>query len=157
MDAGIVLFDCSQWASREKALRGRGTEVRCLQGQDIPGLLAFLRGHTSYDWLREGRELLDDMARGLADGDQIVVALHAGEVIGYCQFRAEHFGPFGVREDMRGQGVGTVLLAKCIRTMQSKGLHNAWVLWTSDENAERVYGKFGFTETRRFAVLRRRL
>jgi len=85
----------------------------------------------------------------------VVVALREGEIVGYCQFRGEHFGPFGVREYCRGRGIGTVVLAKCLRQMQRAGLHNAWVLWTSDETAERVYSKLSFRETRRFSVLRR--
>jgi len=62
-----------------------------------------------------------------------------------------------VRSDVQGQGIGKVLLAKCLLTIRRKGHHNAWVLWTSDEAAERVYARFGFRETRRFAILRRAL
>jgi len=173
MDASIVLFDYAPYRPREAALREQGIEVRALQGHEVPLLLGFLEAHASPDWLREARELLTDTTRGLASLEQVTVALRgtggspvsgatpsrAGrachEVVGYCQFRGEHFGPFGVRENVRGQGIGTVLLARCLQTMRQHGLHNAWVLWTSDETAERVYAKFGFRETRRFAVLRR--
>ncbi|MBM3473624.1 MAG: GNAT family N-acetyltransferase [Armatimonadetes bacterium] len=172
MDANIVLFDYAPYQPREEALRAQGIEVRALRGDELPLLLAFLEAHASPDWLREARELLIDTTRGLASLEQITVAVRGTggspvseatasrasrachEVVGYCQFRGEHFGPFGVREDLRGQGVGTVLLAKCLQTMREHGLHNAWVLWTSDENADRVYSRFGFRETRRFAVLR---
>jgi mycothiol synthase len=41
--------------------------------------------------------------------------------------------------------------------MQRRGIHSVWVLWTSDENADKIYGRFGFKETRRFAVMRRPL
>ena len=158
MDANIVLFDYAPYQPREDTLRAQGIEVRSLQGHELPLLLAFLKGHASADWLRDARELLTDTTRGLASLDQFTVAVRgAEEIIGYCQFRGEHFGPFGVREDLRGQGIGTVLLAKCLQTMRQHGLHNAWVLWTSDENADRVYSRFGFRETRRFAVLKRSL
>jgi ribosomal protein S18 acetylase RimI-like enzyme len=154
MDANIVLLDYAPYRPREEALREQGIEVRALQGHEVPLLLAYLEAHASPDWLREARELLIDTTRGLASLDQITVAVQGDSVVGYCQFRGEHFGPFGVREDLRGQGIGTVLLARCLQTMRQHGLHNAWVLWTSDENAERVYSKLGFRKTRRFAVLR---
>ena len=60
-------------------------------------------------------------------------------------------------DELQGRGIGTALLATCLQTMRRRGLHTAFVLWTSDETAERVYGRFGFTGTRRFAVLRRAL
>jgi predicted GNAT family acetyltransferase len=48
-------------------------------------------------------------------------------------------------------------MVKCLQTMRRKGLHNAWVLWTSEETAQKVYSRFGFKETRRFTILRKRL
>ena len=155
MDASIVLFDYAPFQAREDGLREEGIEVRSLRAHEMPLLLTFLREHTSPDWLRDARELLTDTTRGLATAAQFTVAVTDGQIVGYCQFRGEHFGPFGVREDLRGRGIGTVLLAKCLETMKTHGLHNAWVLWTSDETAERVYSRFGFRETRRFSVLRR--
>ncbi len=171
MDASIVLFDYAPYRSREDRLAEEGISVRALRPDEIPLLLAFLREHTSPDWVREARELLTDITRGLAAEAQLTVAVSGGvdagpagrpcdegvEIVGYCQFRGEHFGPFGVREDFRGRGIGTVLLAKCLQTMKAHGHHHAWVLWTSDETAARVYSRFGFRETRRFTVLRRRL
>ena len=157
MDANIVLFDPTPYAEREQKLRAEGIEVRPLQPNEVPALLTFLRHHMPGDWVRHARELLTDIARGWGDYDQFIVAWCQGEIVGYCQFEGEHFGPYGVRPDFQGRGIGTVLMAKCLATMRQKGLHNAWVLWTSDEAAQRVYARFGFKETRRFAILRRQL
>lgn len=157
MDANIVLFDYESYAEREQKLRGQGIEVRNLQPHEIPDLMAFLKAHMPSDWVRHARELLLDITKGLGDYDQFVVAWHKGEIVGYCQFEGEHFGPYGVRSDMQGRGIGTVLMAKCLETMRRKGHHNAWVLWTSEETAQKVYNRFGFKETRRFAVLRKRI
>lgn len=44
-----------------------------------------------------------------------------------------------------------------IRGYRSEDEPALLALGTSDENAEKVYGRFGFKETRRFAVLRRQL
>ena len=157
MDASIVQLDPAPWLAREEALRGAGVEVRALRLQDAPALLGFLREHMPGDWVRHARELLAEITSGTAREEQITLAVRGEEIAGYCQFAGEHLGPFGVRDDLQGRGIGTVLLAGTLEAMRRQGLHNAWVLWTSDETAERVYARFGFRETRRFAVLRHTL
>lgn len=157
MDANIVKLDESPYAGRAARLAEQGIEVRTLRPHEIPLLLGFLRDHMPGDWLRHGRALLDDASRGLARFEQFTIAVHAGEILGYCQCDGDHFGPFGVRDDAQGKGIGTVLLARCLSGMRRRGHHSAWVLWTSDDTASKVYSRFGFAETRRFSVLRRRL
>lgn len=156
MDANIVQFDYSPYAEREAKLREQGIDVRPMRPFEIPLLMQFLQASMPGDWVRHARDVLTDATKGLATDDQFIIALQQDEVVGYCQFEGEHFGPFGVRDDLQGRGIGTVLMAKCLTVMQGKGLHNAWVLWTSDDAAQKVYSRFGFRETRRFAVLRRR-
>jgi GNAT superfamily N-acetyltransferase len=157
MDANLVRLDLSWLPEREARLLKDGVVVRGLEPCQIPDLLGLLQTHMPADWVRHAREVLTDATKGQAAYDQFIVAVRAGEVVGCCQFEGEHFGPFGVRADSQGKGIGTVLLARCVETMRRKGLHNAWVLWTSDETAEHVYSRFGFRATRRFAVLRKRL
>ncbi|MBI2299930.1 MAG: GNAT family N-acetyltransferase [Armatimonadetes bacterium] len=157
MDANLVTFDFGPYRERRARLAGQGVVVRALAPAETPAFLAFLAEQMPPDWVRHARELLSDAARGLAGYDQVTVAAEGDALLGYCQFGGEHFGPFGVRAERQGQGIGTVLLATALETMRARGLHHAWVLWTSDETAARVYTRFGFTETRRFAVLRRGL
>lgn len=159
MDTPLVTRDLRPFLARAERLRAElGVEVRPMRPAEIPDLMALLQAHMPGDWVRHAREVLLDITRGIGDHDQFTVAVTGdGELVGYCQFEGEHFGPFGVREGMQGRGIGTVLLATCLRTMQRRGIHSAFVLWTSDENARKVYGRFGFAESRRFAVLRRNL
>ena len=158
MDTHLPTRDLRPFVERrESLLREQDVDVRPMQPNEIPDLMALLQAHMPGDWVRHARELLLDIARGIGDYDQFTIAVREGEVVGYCQFEGEHFGPFGVREGMQSKGIGTVLLATCLQTMQRCGTHTAFVLWTGDETAARVYSRFGFTETRRFAVLRRAL
>jgi ribosomal protein S18 acetylase RimI-like enzyme len=157
MDANIVLFDEDRWRKGEGALREEGIEVRGLRPGEIPSLMEFLKAHMPGDWARHAREALLDALRDAGEEPPFIVAVRDAEVVGYCQFEGEHFGPFGVRTDMQGRGIGTLAMARCLAAMRRRGHHNAWVLWTSDEAARRVYDRFGFRETRRFAILRRRL
>jgi GNAT superfamily N-acetyltransferase len=108
------------------------------------------------DWVRVERRNLRKMTEGGFSPEQITVATKDGEIIGYCQFEGSHFGPFGVSDAFQGRGIGTVLLARTLERMKCAGYHDAWVMWT-DDIAAKVYGKFGFHETRRFALLKKKL
>jgi N-acetylglutamate synthase-like GNAT family acetyltransferase len=89
--------------------------------------------------------------------DNVWIAHESGRVRGYCQHdNAGRFGPFGVSASERGRGIGAVLLFRCLHAMRSKGLHNAWFLWTDDKVAK-LYAEAGFRESRRFALLKKRL
>lgn len=154
MDANIVGLQVEGLAGREARLAERGIQVRAILPHELPDFAAFLAAYMPPDWLRHGRELMVDITRGLASEQQITLAVEGGQIVGFCLYEGEHFGPFGVREDRQGGGIGTVLLARCLMSMRAAGHHNAWVLWTSDHTAEHVYSRFGFSETRRFAILR---
>ena len=164
MDAQLYPdYEVPDWVyEAERGLEEQGIEIRHLETKDIHPLLRFLERNFSADWYRHCLELLQ---RGCGK-DQVLVAVRDGEVLGYCQYfhgeeydwhrAGAHFGPFGVREDFRGRGIGSVLLAKCLREMRAKGFHNAFLLWTDRETA-RFYSKFGFRITRKFYIMRRAL
>jgi len=152
LDSRLVNLDLAPSLARIGELARDGIAVLTPTSEHLPELLRFLERDTPYDWLRTGRERL---AAGRF-GD-FTIALAGQQVVGYCQNTGEHFGPFGVAEGWRGQGVGTAVLAHRLASMRAAGLHHAWVLWTSQETADRVYAKFGFTLTRRFQLMRKPL
>lgn len=141
----------------EADLLERGILIRRLDTSLFYPLLSFLERHMPADWYRHALELLRNNRK-----DQVWVAIRGGEIVGYCQYwdgegydwhsPGSHFGPFGVREDARGMGIGTVLLYKCLLDMRSRGIHRAYVLWTGEE-ARRLYERFGFKVTRRFKIM----
>jgi len=143
----------------EEKLREDGIEVTVLTTRHVKPLLRLLEAEMPPDWYRHARELLL-----FGRKNQVLVATRGDEVIGYCQYwggegydwpaRGAHFGPFGVRSDFRGRGVGTVLLYRCLLEMRRHGIHNAFVLWTGEE-ARRLYERFGFKVTRVFKLLRK--
>ena len=158
MQAGLTGFQVPpEVVERERQLAKQGITVRAMQPADILPLLAFLREHFGWDWYRFYQEsLLEINAQGGQNRISIFVALWEGRVIGCSHHRLERFGPFGVQEGWRGRGIGTVLLARCLREMRAKGYHCAWFLWTDDQ-AARLYLRFGFQEVRRFAILKREI
>ncbi len=155
-EANISTLDFGQFIGYEERVKRLGICVRTMHQHEIPKLMQFLKGHMPGDWVRHARELLTNATYGLCDYEQFIIAERDGDVLGYCQFDGEHFGPIGVREDVQGMGIGSALMLKCLQVMRSKGLHNAWMLWTSQELVERFYSRFGFRVARRFRILSRR-
>lgn len=135
-----------------------GIIVRPATSADIVPVLQFVRDHFHWDWHREATGVFQELFAGMGDPRQVglYVAEKDGQVLGYAQHRGERFGPFGVREDRRSQGIGRVLLAEMLLAMRAKNYHAAWFLWTSDQ-AARLYAQCGFEEVRRFAVMARTL
>lgn len=157
MDAPIVLFTIpDKTLEIQSGLRKDGIEIRPYRRTDLVQFMEFLEKSMPSDWVRVERRNLRKIVEGGFHPEQVTVVTKDGEIIGYCQFEGSHFGPFGVSDAYQGRGIGTVLLARTMERMRQEGYHNAWVMWT-DDVAAKVYGKFGFTETRRFALLKKAL
>jgi mycothiol synthase len=157
MDAPIVLFNPGEAVrAKEIELLREGVEVRVYRRSDLIAFLRFLEHSMPTDWVRVERRNLRKMTEGTFHPEQITVVAKGDDIIGYCQFEGSHFGPFGVAEAYQGRGIGTVLLARTLERMRCAGYHDAWVMWT-DDVAAKVYGKFGFRQTRRFVLLKKKL
>ncbi len=157
MDAPIVLFQVDEKTKEIEAnLASEGIVIRVYRPADLLRFLDFLEKTMPTDWVRVERANLKKISTGGFTPDQITVVAKGEEVIGYCQFEGSHFGPFGVSDAYQGRGIGTVLLARTLERMRILGYHNAWVMWT-DDRAAKVYGKFGFTQSRRFSILHKNL
>ncbi len=158
MDAPIVLFTVpDKVKAKEAELKKEGILVRRYERADLVKFLAFLERSMPTDWVRVERRNLRKMAEGIGfHPGNITIVSKGDEIIGYCQFEGAHFGPFGVADAFQGKGIGTVLLARTLERMRMEGHHIAWVMWT-DDIAAKVYGKFGFTQTRRFVLLKKAL
>jgi mycothiol synthase len=155
MDSSIVLFSVPEkTVSVEHKLKEDGIEIRFYRRNDLVRFMEFLEKSMPSDWVRVERRNLQKIVEGGFHPEQVVLSTKGDEIIGYCQFEGSHFGPFGVSDAYQGKGIGTVLLARTIERMHQEGYHDAWVMWT-DDLAAKVYGKFGFKETRRFALLKK--
>jgi GNAT superfamily N-acetyltransferase len=158
MDAPISKFTIPEKVQeKEKKLLSEGIEIRPYRRDDLVDYLQFQGDQMPGPWLEDTRRNLIDLTRGLFDGDAIFLALDKGKIIGFCQFEGSHFGPFGVNDEYQGRGIGSVLLSKTLYQMRIKGYHCAWVLWTGMRAAEGVYGRLGFTITRKFAIMKKEL
>ena len=90
------------------------------------------------------------------DYDRVLIASSGGRIIGYCQWEGEHFGPFGVAAEARGQRVGAKLFVEAVKRIRSADGRTVWFNW-ADEDAARFYARYGLRPTRRFAIMRKDL
>ena len=124
-------------------------------------LLSFIEKNFNSDWYFRA-----DTVASKAEMEQICLALKNGEIVGYSMFSGpegkywympgERFGPFGVREDIRGKGIGHSLLSKTLQLMRARGIKAAYFLWT-DEKASHLYERFGFRKKRIFDIMEMKL
>ncbi|BDM73155.1 GNAT family acetyltransferase [Streptomyces nigrescens] len=137
-------------------LVARGFRFGTPEDDDLVELLPLAADEFTPDWALAIRQCL----AGGAPLDRIVVA-HApdGRLAGWAVHGAyegmtERFGPFGVRKELRGAGLGKVLLHLALERMRALGAHRAWFLWTGEHSpAGHLYRANGFTTTRTFSVL----
>jgi len=156
MDAPISKFRLTEEVlQKEKKLLDEGIEVRPYRRGDLCAYLEFQGRHMPGPWLEDARRNLIDLTRGMFQEDSIMLAVDKGKIIGFCQYEGDHFGPFGVSDEYQGKGIGSVLLARTLYQMRIKGYHCAWVLWTGERASKGVYGRLGFTITRRFAIMKK--
>lgn len=158
MDALIGRFDLSpELKAKEEALAREGVVVAPLGRDRIAAFMKFMSDTMPGDWVEDARAILKKAASGAAPPNSVYVATDGDAIVGYCKFKGEHFGPFGVADSHQSRGIGSVLLARTLLQMRLEGHHAAFVLWTGDRAAKGVYGRLGFTVSRRFAIVRKKL
>jgi len=158
MDGIITKFEIPEKVlGKEKELKKQGVIIRQYQRSDLYDYLEFMDDKMPKPWLEDARRNLIALTYGNFEEDSIFLALKDNQIIGYCQYEGEHFGPFGVIDEFQGQGVGSVLLAKTLYQMRLKGCHSAWVVWTGEQAAKGVYARLGMNITRRFAIMKKEL
>jgi N-acetylglutamate synthase-like GNAT family acetyltransferase len=135
-------------------LAGSGITIRPASAADAMPLLQFAGNHFPH-WEAYVRGNLRSLISA-NEASTLHVALHNGEVIGFALTNGERFGPFGVNEAYRGQGVGAVLLSRALCAMRARNIHTAYFLWTSDQTA-RLYARHGFEIVRRFTMVSKKM
>lgn len=161
MDRTLVLYSMPAAARELEAARiAEGYRFEPVSSSTIAAAAAFARDEFHPDW---GRAIREMFLQG-QDFDQSVIAVSPdGDVVGFALYGAydgilERFGPFGVRGDQRGKGLGKILLHKSLDAMRSRGLHTCWFLWTGENTpAGHLYADAGFQVTRRFDVMQKEL
>ncbi|QSO55315.1 GNAT family N-acetyltransferase [Alicyclobacillus curvatus] len=160
MDKNLVEFRVPEDVTKLEEMRqAEGYVFETLTPKYISQVVQFNDAKFNPDWARAVREAV---AQGVPL-HQVLIAHKDERIVGFCMYGAydgvgERFGPFGVDEDLRGTGLGKILLYRCLRDMKARGLHSAWFLWTGETSpAGHLYYRVGFEVTRRFEVMRKQL
>jgi len=147
-----------EWVGeRACKLAGEGVRVSPFTPELTLPLLEFARQEFPGDWVRVVREAA---TRIIAQGDsptRLIAAVENGRVLGFSHYDNERFGPIGVAASQRGRGLGQVLMYRTLLAQRDAGFRAAWFLWSDDKTAAKLYNGAGFTEARRFALLRKEL
>ena len=157
MDSDLIKYRRPDWVNeKESALLADGVKFVDFTPELIPLLFAFLKREFPGDWQRHLRYTITRILNYEALPSQIKIAVEDSKVVGFAHHDGERFGPFGTASSQRGRGLGAVLLCRTLETMRSRGLHNAFFMWTNDVTAK-LYAEMGFRESRRFSLLKKNL
>lgn len=128
-----------------------GMRVEALTPNMLLPLLKFLKKSFPGDWNMALRNKLKSGSM-----DEVLIAVYNDEVVGYCQWDGEHFGPFGVAAHIRGKKVGAKIMVEAMRRIKATDGRTIWFNW-ADPDAARFYSRLDYQPTRRFAILRKDL
>ena len=134
------LYDLPDAAPHEKRMAAGGFQVRRAEPWDRSRLQAFAGQNLGDLWALEADRAFNYTPITAH------VALQAGEIVGFAVFectRRGYFGPTGVREDLRGSGLGGLLLLRCLESMREMGYGYAVIGGVGPaEFYERLVGAF---------------
>jgi hypothetical protein len=117
-DMLVRLYTLRDSAPYEARVHAAGVRVRRLEAWDRAALRRFVVEHFGGEWASE--------AELAFAGHPITgfVAMKDGAIAGFAVYectRRGYFGPTGVREDMRGNGAGALLLFRCLEGLRDMG------------------------------------
>lgn len=141
---------------RKRTQVAKGLVITPYRSEWTIALLAFAASEFPGDWQRVIRETATRIEEG-ANPERLWLATEHGAVLGFSHYEGERFGPIGIAESQRGRGLGHILMFHTLASMSRAGARKAFFLWSNEQTAARLYSSAGFTEARRFAVLRKEL
>ncbi|HEY3108243.1 MAG TPA: GNAT family N-acetyltransferase [Chloroflexota bacterium] len=110
----------------EARLAGEGFEVRRLAAADADAFDRYLTERWSASWRAEGMRSLRRQPVSTH------LALRDGRIVGFATHSVSgpgQFGPMGTDQELRGRGVGAVLLRRCLADQRAAGLAECDIQW----------------------------
>lgn len=101
----------------EKRAKAAGFAVRRAEPWDRPSMREFAREFGEHWPVEADRAYNNTPITGF-------VAVRGAEISGFAVYectRRGYFGPTGVRKDLRGSGIGALLLIRCLEAMREMG------------------------------------
>lgn len=154
------LFDfkkTDKYLELKEEVTKKGYVLDSFKTSESEELLSFLHTHFEGGWARNVKNaIMEDRAEATI----LVMRNSQNQIVGYCQ-RAidgnlDRFGPFGVREDLRGLRLGMVLFNEMLFEMLSREINHSYFLWTSGK-AQKFYEKNGMKVYRDYDLMKKTL
>ena len=113
-------------ADQENRLLEQGFTIRRGRAEDQSGLRHLCETHNSLVWAIETEMALqrDPITLFVAEQEGTICAFAAHSVAGPI-----HFGPMLTAPHLRGAGIGSVLLKRCLRDWQNAGCERCEIVW----------------------------
>ena len=134
-DMLVKLYNVQDDPALYERLKAEGISIKQALSPDKHLVLNFIRENFGEGWASEC---------DAAFANQPVscyIAVKDKQVIGFGCYEAtarDYFGPTGVREDMRGRGVGRAILLKCMLGLANMGYAYA-IIGSAAESAVKFY------------------
>ncbi len=117
-DMLVRLYDLPDVSDAVERLAEEGIEVRRPQPWELSALRRFIEDHFSEGWA-------DETSVGFANKPiSVFIAQEGSRIVGFAAYectRRGFFGPMGVDERYRKQGIGGVLTVVCLEAMAQMG------------------------------------
>ncbi|PZF89010.1 GNAT family N-acetyltransferase [Listeria ivanovii] len=154
------LFDFTltdKYLALKKAVEAAGFRLICYETNYAEPLIAFLHAHFDGGW---STNVKNSILAGSAKETIFLMLNQSEEIVGYSQ-RAidgtpDRFGPFGVRQDLRGYKLGVVLFNEMLFDMKKRGIYHTYFLWTHGK-AQQFYEKNGMKVYRSYHLMNKQL
>lgn len=144
-----------EYLKLKEKVKKKGYQLTPFTLSDSEELIEFLQENFPGDWANNVKQaILKDEATETV----IVLRDKENHIVGYAQ-RAidgnpDRFGPFGVKETLRGEGLGAILFNEMLFSMISKGVSHAYFLWTGG-SAQKFYERNGMEVYRTYELMKK--
>lgn len=152
------LYDFSfdeKYLSLKQKVYDEGYFLESLELKDVPNLIDFLHEHFEGGW---ARNIANSVIEDRSEETVLVMKGKDKNIVGYCQRAMDgnisRFGPFGVREDLRGKKLGVILFNEMLFDMKKRGINHVFFLWTHGK-AQVFYEKNGMNVYREYILIKK--
>ncbi len=117
-DMLVRLYDLPDPTMRYHRANAAGITVRRAEPWERSPFRAFIEDEFNERWADEAETAFSHLPISA------YVAVRDGGIVGFGAYectRRNYFGPTGVREELRGQGIGAALLLRCLEAMGQLG------------------------------------
>lgn len=135
-DMLVKLYELKDESELFTRLSNLGIQIKRVLSPDRTKVLDYVRDNFHENWVNECLAALSN------NPTTCYVAVKDKKIIGFACYDAtakNYFGPTGVSEEARGNGVGSALLNKCLSSMWEDGYGYAIIGWCS--GAAKFYEK----------------